>query len=363
MREDEVSEPYDVQKMLISLDKTKTDFILFGGEPLLVPLEDLEKFFRHGFEKYQKNGIQTNGTLITRRHIDLFNRYNVHVGISVDGPEFLNDARRVGSLEDTRKATGRTIENIKILCGENRIPSLIVTLHKMNASSERLPILLNWFIDLSNLGINSIRLHFLENDDCDPLVLSEDELFTALTRTMELKTNIHFDLYDDMFALLTEEKPTVSCTWNGCDPYTTSAVHGVGPQGELHNCGRTNKDGKDYIKADVYGRERVYALYYTPQEFGGCSGCRFFYACKGHCPGESQDWRDRTSHCGVIKRIFTYLEEKLLLEGKTPLSLLPQRVELEKEVLNDNRNHVDFEHGDEHGDQWRFEVEDRTIRV
>lgn len=362
MRVEEKPETYSIEKMLQSIDKENVDFTMFGGEPLLVPLEDLEKFFAHGFEKYGKNGIQTNGTLITSRHIDLFRRYNVHVGISVDGPEFLNDNRRVGSLDNTRKMTGRTIDAIKDLCYLGMVPSLIVTLHKMNASSERLPYLLRWFSDLEKVGIKNIRVHFLENDDVNELVLTEDELFTALTSLMELKLKINLDLYDDMFSLLTEENPKISCTWGGCDPYTTPAVHGVGPQGELHNCGRTNKDGKDYIKADSHGSERVQALYYTPQEFGGCKGCRFFYACKGHCPGESSDWRNRTSHCGVIKRIFTYLENELIKDGKVPISLLPQRVVLEKRVLNE-RNHGDSPHIDEHGDSYFFEVEDRTIRL
>lgn len=359
MREDEEKETYDINAML---SKTRGEFILFGGEPLLVPLEDLEKFFKFGYEKYKKNGIQTNGTLITERHIDLFRRYAVHVGISIDGPEYLNDARRVGSLESTRRTTNKTINAIKSLCNDGNIPSLIVTLHKMNASSERLPFLLQWFHDLSTLGIRNIRIHFLENDDCNPIVLTEDELFTAITSIMELRTEIHFDLYDEMFALLTEEKPRVSCTWNSCDPYTTPAVHGIGPQGELHNCGRTNKDGHDYIKSSFSGNERALALYFAPQETGGCKDCRFFFACKGHCPGESKDWRNKTDHCNVIKRIFTYLEEKIVKDGKIPLSLSNKRIKLEFEVLNVPG--ANYEHGDEHGDSYFLgEVEVRTSEL
>lgn len=359
MREEEVEEKYDVNAMLA---KTRGEFILFGGEPLLVPLEDLEKFFKFGYEKYKRNGIQTNGTLITERHISLFRRYAVHVGISIDGPEYLNDSRRVGSLENTRRSTLRTIDAIKALCKEGNIPSLIVTLHKMNASSERLPVLLQWFKDLNALGVKSIRIHFLENDDCNPIVLTEDELFTALTSIMELETKINFDLYDEMFKLLTEEHPSVSCTWNSCDPYTTPAVHGIGPQGELHNCGRTNKDGHDYIKSSTSGNERALALFYTPQEYKGCKGCRFFFACKGHCPGESEDWRNRTEHCNVIKRVFTYLEEKIVKSGKTPLSLSTGRQKLEFEVLNVPG--ANYEHGDEHGDSYFLgEVEVRTSKL
>ena len=66
------------------------EFTVFGGEPLLAPIEHLEEVWKFGFERYGKNGIQTNGTLITDQHIDLFKRYNVQIGISVDGPGLHN---------------------------------------------------------------------------------------------------------------------------------------------------------------------------------------------------------------------------------------------------------------------------------
>ena len=55
------------------------------------------------------------------------------------------------------------------------------------------------------------------------------------------------------------------------------------------NCGRTNKDGVDYLKSDHQGYERYIALYNTPHEHGGCKGCRFFLMCKGQCPGTAID--------------------------------------------------------------------------
>ncbi len=84
--------------------------------------------------------------------------------------------------------------------------------------------------------------------------------------------------------MLVGEDHGTSCIWNACDPYTTQAVRGVAGQGQRNNCGRTNKDGIDFGKADTPGYERYLALYQTPQEAGGCSGCSFFLMCKGQCP-------------------------------------------------------------------------------
>jgi len=38
--------------------------------------------------------IQTNGTLIDRRWCDLFRKYNVDIGLSLDGPPDVHDSRR-----------------------------------------------------------------------------------------------------------------------------------------------------------------------------------------------------------------------------------------------------------------------------
>jgi hypothetical protein len=84
---------FDVPKMKAALDRAGSNFTIFGGEPLLVPEPVLEELLAFGKERFGTNGIQTNGTLINDRFIELFKKYSVQVGISVDGPEELNDVR------------------------------------------------------------------------------------------------------------------------------------------------------------------------------------------------------------------------------------------------------------------------------
>jgi uncharacterized protein len=105
--------------------------------------------------------------------------------------------------------------------------------------------------------------------------------------------------------------------------------------GERSNCGRTNKEGIDFVKADRPGFERYLALYHTPQEDGGCQGCRFFLACKGQCPGTAidGDWRNRTEYCELWKKLFRHIEERLLERGAFPISVQPNRVHLERVML------------------------------
>jgi uncharacterized protein len=105
--------------------------------------------------------------------------------------------------------------------------------------------------------------------------------------------------------------------------------------GQRSNCGRTNKDGIDFVKAAAPGFERYIALYLTPQADGGCQGCRFFLMCKGQCPGTAidGDWRNRTEHCEVWKAIYGVLEEEMKAAGTAPLSISPRRETIERGAL------------------------------
>src|SRR4051794_6471099 len=139
---------YDLDVMKAAVEAEGGPFTLFGGEPLLLPLEDLENLWSWGLARFGRNGVQTNGALITDRHIEIFLRYRVHVGISIDGPGPLNDVRWGGTLERTRQATARSEAAILRLIDANIAPSLIVTLHRGNATAARLPTLLEWIREL-----------------------------------------------------------------------------------------------------------------------------------------------------------------------------------------------------------------------
>lgn len=332
---------YDLERMKSGIEAVGGPFTLFGGEPLLLPLPQLEELWSWGYETYGRNSVQTNGSLITADHMNLFERYNVQVGISVDGPGELNDVRWAGSLSRTREATAKTAAAIEMLCAAGRPPSLIVTLHRNNATADKLPQMHDWCRYLEGLGVTSARLHILEVDHelvRQKYALSDAENTAAMLSFAELEkelTYLRFDVFDDLRHLLRGQDENVTCVWNACDPYTTRAVQGVEGNGQASNCGRTNKDGIDFVKADQESYMRYLALYHTPQEFGGCQGCRFFAMCKGQCPGTSisGDWRNRSEHCQVWKDLFTHLETEMVAADEVPLSLDPQRATVEQILI------------------------------
>ena len=72
---------------LVSDKQKKCKIIFHGGEPLMINASTYERLINKILEKIPKAyfSIQTNGTLLTKSHINVFKKYNVSIGISLDG--------------------------------------------------------------------------------------------------------------------------------------------------------------------------------------------------------------------------------------------------------------------------------------
>lgn len=336
----------DPSKLIEKLENTASGnyFTLFGGEALLTPIEDLETYWKYGYEKYGQNGIQTNGVLINDRHIELFKKYNVHVGISFDGTGSMNDLRWAGSLEKTRKCTEMTWNNAKRLVKEGIIPSMIITLHELNASKKNIGKFKEWIKEVDSLGIWSIRLHILEKEDCeaDKYALSPKEYAEAFIDIADFcskeNIDIEFDVFHDINSLLKGKDNYTTCMFNNCDPLNTASVDSIDYEG-VRGCGRPNKNGVDWNKCKTMGFERSYMLYHIPQENGGCKDCKYFIICRGNCPGNGidGDWRNRSEYCEMWKILFDYFEKKHLEVGIVPITMSPSLKRIERALLDSLR--------------------------
>ncbi|MUJ20112.1 anaerobic sulfatase maturase [Aliivibrio fischeri] len=94
------------------------DFIWHGGEPMMKGLA----FYQTAIEFQQahksitpiQNTIQTNGTLINERWAAFFAQHNFMVGISIDGPQLINDIARIDkSGNSSFERTMRGIQHLK----------------------------------------------------------------------------------------------------------------------------------------------------------------------------------------------------------------------------------------------------------
>lgn len=345
-----ISTKYDVDKIIERLEEVNQKFHLFGGEAFLVPREDRVKLWEYGYEKFKENGVQTNGTLIEESDIMDLLKYNVNVGISIDGPNELNDLREVrtgkkGSperLEATRKATQKTLDNIRMLTRHKVNVGIIITLHKVNASKENLPRMLQFIDWLDEIGVRHGNIHTLEVEatmpDQEKHVLTQKEnieAFMTIAKFLEDRPHLQYQPFHDMKKLLLGDDTYSNCTWNFCDYMNTQAVYGVDGDGSISNCGRTNKEGVKYHKAEDTGFLRYISLYNTPQELNGCKDCRFWSICSGNCPGESVDgdFRNKSIHCSTYKSLLGYYEQKLIEEGEQPITKSPILGQVELKIL------------------------------
>jgi uncharacterized protein len=103
--------------------------IWHAGEPLVVPVAFYETAFA-AIEKMRpaalrlRHSVQTNGMLITPQWCDLFKKWDVGVGVSIDGPKHLHDAHRV-----TRTGRGtfdKTLAGIHLLKRE-QVPFHVIS--------------------------------------------------------------------------------------------------------------------------------------------------------------------------------------------------------------------------------------------
>lgn len=92
----------DISRGLAKLKESQqTPFaiVLHGGEPLLIGARRLEHLLhevRSVLPLSYSIGIQSNGMLISEKILDLCSRYQASISISLDGPQKINDANRIG---------------------------------------------------------------------------------------------------------------------------------------------------------------------------------------------------------------------------------------------------------------------------
>jgi uncharacterized protein len=137
--------------------------VFHGGEPLLQNRSDFDAMCARFVNEFSKNltlefGIQTNGICINSHWLELFSKYKISPGISVDGPEKFNDMyrkdfsgrgtyqkvvkaiRKVQKFIDLKKVDGvSTITVVNARCSAKELFYHLAHDLKINAMSFLLP--------------------------------------------------------------------------------------------------------------------------------------------------------------------------------------------------------------------------------
>ena len=96
----DASEEMFARLLALPTVRDQVTVVWHAGEPLAMPIKAFEELLKSVMRAKPEGltvnfNVQTNGTLITPDWCDLFKKYRISVGISVDGPKHLNDRSRV----------------------------------------------------------------------------------------------------------------------------------------------------------------------------------------------------------------------------------------------------------------------------
>jgi uncharacterized protein len=342
-----VDRQYDMDKIMDALSEWKEEYPnetpgLHGGEPLLVRTEDLETIFSYVDEHWDGTShIQTNGTLMKDEHIELFEEYEVGVGISVDGPVELNRLRKAAAERDedstraTDNASERTLSAIE-RCAEGNFPvNIIVVLSEANAGSEeKLEKLLEFLDEMNKKGVRghfNPAIPYEDISEDEDVALGRERLKEVYLRAWEWMKEEPYREFGPMSYYVDNlmGNRLTNCVNNKCDVGNAGAAKIIEGDGESTGCGKTWSqygDGGSFLQGpstdNEYNddEERYEVLKQTPgwvtegePDMGGCKGCKYWNVCQGGCPsaGQNDDYRNRTHFCQAKYALYAKVEEDL----------------------------------------------------
>jgi len=293
---------------------------LHGGEPLTWGKDIVEELLRYIRILDREPCIQTNGLLIDDEWIEMFKRYDVQIGVSLDGLGELNRFRT------TEAESYRIFENLIKLKQEGLKTGIIIVVHKANGRVETRRSFFSFLEQLSSHRITG-RINPCTIDD-PSIELPPNEMssfYADVAKWMFERRISGWYPFQDIINLLTGSGQ-VTCTFTGCDPFHTRAGLVITPRGSLSVCHKFHETyiRRSPVKTDI--RTRIL-------EVTDCKGCKYFRYCKGGCPANAlrRDWRRKTRWCLSWKTLFNFYSAII-----DSLNVRPQR------LVSDHGDH--FEH-------------------
>ena len=262
-------------------------FTWHGGEPLLAGIDFYEKALSiqkkhlpHG--KNFINGIQTNGTLLTKAWCEFLSTNGFVVGISMDGPEAFHNAMRT--------AFNKTLEGYRLL-RESGINAEILCV--VNSCNVRHPLVVYQFF--KTLGANYITfLPLVEKDDSTVSQASVPALefgrFLAAIFDEWVKNDIgavKIQIFEEALRTAFNQEHTLCIFKERC-----GGVPVIEHNGDFYPCDHFVENNRS--PGNINEQQLEYFLYHPVQKAFGdaklntlpayCIRCEVRKMCNGECP-------------------------------------------------------------------------------
>ncbi|AKG34758.1 anaerobic sulfatase maturase [Paenibacillus durus] len=325
-------------KEYMARSRGAASFAWQGGEPLLAGLEFFEEAVSLQARYAPKgtsigNSIQTNGTLINDRWAAFFKKYNFLVGVSLDGPEDIHDARRVDSRG--QGSFHRVMKGIEHLRRHNVDFNILSVIHKGNVGQAA--EIMAFFEEEGFSYVQFIPcMDFRSQEPDKPGVydITPAEYGQFLREAFDYWYNggsprVSVRFFDNMLAGYTNreaelcihraECPTTIILEQNGDAYPCDFF--ISPEWKIGNVATHSIE--DLLKHPLYTR----FLGMKPALPEGCRSCEWKRLCHGGCP-RNREWvaeleaRGRDYFCASYKEIYGYADERMKQLGDSVRSNL-----------------------------------------
>jgi len=292
--------------------------IFHGGEPMVIPARQYGQCMEELLQRYPDIGwhffMQTNGTILDWDYINLIKRYDIHMGISLDGPEYIHNAQR--KTKDKKNTFRQVVDNIICLKDNNISVSALMVLTKSSMDGNLTYLEKFYKLGLS-LKINPL-LNIGEAGKHQELALEPGDygnyLRDVFDYVIDHELDIHISPLEDIFEAVLYNRQPRGCTFRaGCN----NSFICINQNGEIYPCGRF-ADAYKYKIGNIWngisedGKETLTQLQNRrcvrlPEK---CRKCRYAGLCHGGCSAsaaEGPGTYGETVMCEDYRRVFDYL--------------------------------------------------------
>lgn len=270
------------------------NFAFQGGEPTMAGIEFFEKF--HKFvEKYNTKKIivnfslQTNGTLLNKKWLELFKKHNYLIGLSLDGNKEMHDTFRIDAKGEG--TFSRVLKAAKMMKKAEVEFNILCVVNKLIAQNGKL--VYNFFRNngfryyqfipcLDSLSCSEEKDYTLTAEDYGKFL---DETFNLWYEDMMLGKRISVRHFDNYTKILLGEEP------EACDMVGHCNMNAVlESDGSMYPCdfyvldefkvGNINESSfEELFKSEAEMRFLRTSLAVDEK----CKVCRYFKICRGGC--------------------------------------------------------------------------------
>ncbi|MBU0991441.1 MAG: radical SAM protein [Proteobacteria bacterium] len=252
---------------------------LSGGEPTMVPdlIEETAKTLQKK-RPHATLGIQTNATLLDRSLVRLFSKYNIQVGVSLDGPPDIQ--------EQLRGNAAATLKGLKLLEAEN-VPFRVTTVisNRNIDCLDKLVLMLGGFSTARGIGLDLLIHKGNAATSSSVFPATPEQTADGINRMMTAFQMINRNRREKLE--LREEKTVTNAVRGKSPACFCHAGKGeslaVCPDGSLYPCSQTACDPRFFMgtldnpNIVPAGLLREFAL--STEDCGDCP-------LSGQCPGD-----------------------------------------------------------------------------